>query len=117
MNTEDQKRSAGDVSGISGTPDAVEAAHVTKADPAFDVNATRARGVEWVRPTDLLARSGGAVAGRGIDFQREMASQVRGATTAGMRHVGQRARQLPPLSAFGNRGAQRGTERGAVGMR
>ncbi|MBD4582297.1 hypothetical protein GUG60_24430, partial [Xanthomonas citri pv. citri] len=61
----------------------------------------RARGVEWVRPTDLLARHGAALAGRGIDFEVELARRTRTATNTGVRGVGERARRLPPLSAFG----------------
>ncbi len=63
--------------------------------------ARRARGVEWVRPTDLIARHGAALAGRGIDFEVELARRTRAPVTTGARHLGERARRLPPLSAFG----------------
>ena len=40
--------------------------------------ATRARaGVEWVRPTDLIASSNARFAGRGINFQTELAHRAR----------------------------------------
>lgn len=77
----------------------------------------RARGVEWVRPTDLLARHGAALAGRGIDFEVELARRTRTATNAGVRGVGDRARRLPPLSAFGRiSSTQAGPSRPGVGM-
>ena len=119
MNAENDHKTVGDVAGISGMPDAVEAAHIDKKlhDPAFNLAATRARGVEWVRPTDLIARAGANVSGRGIDFQREMARRIRSAASERTQHLGDRARRLPPLSAFGRRSAERGTERSAVGMR
>lgn len=88
------------------TPEAVRAARIaglqgnSRERLAQDAG-LRARGVEWVRPTDLLARHGAALAGRGIDFEVELARRTRTATNAGVRGVGERARRLPPLSAFG----------------
>lgn len=35
------------------------------------------RGIEWVRPSDLIASSSARIAGRGIDFQAELARQAR----------------------------------------
>ncbi|SJN15566.1 hypothetical protein FM104_00380 [Microbacterium esteraromaticum] len=72
----------------------------------------RRPGAEWVRPTDLLASRMGRVAGRGIDFQSELARRARrvpgqayqGTRTAarsGGRVMSERARKLPPVSAFG----------------
>ena len=61
----------------------------------------RARGVEWVRPTDLIARHGAALAGRGIDFEVELARRTGTPIATGARRLGERARRLPPLSAFG----------------
>lgn len=86
-------------------PEAVRAAEAARrratgtSKPAAD--ARRVRGVEWVRPTDLLARHGSALAGRGIDFEVELARRTRTPLTSGARHLGERARRLPPLSAFG----------------
>lgn len=76
-------------------------------------------GVEWVRPSDLLAARLGRVAGQGIDFQAELARRARlvpghayrGTRTvarSGVRVVSERARRLPPVTAFGRGG---GTER------
>src|SRR5690606_26943736 len=63
------------------TPEAVRAARVaprSHADKATAADAARrVRGVEWVRPTDLLARQSAAVAGRGIDFEVELARRTR----------------------------------------
>ena len=66
----------------------------------------RGRGVEWVRPTDLVARSSARVAGVGINFQSELHRRTRSAAQDGTRRIAERARRLPPLSAFG-RGAMR----------
>lgn len=35
------------------------------------------RGIEWVRPSDLIASSGARIAGRGIDFQAELVRHTR----------------------------------------
>lgn len=114
----DTRSTPGDIAGIEGTPDAIEAAAAKRQrglriDPAI----APARGVEWVRPTDLVARGGSRVAGAGIDFQKELARRARSATSEGMHAIGQRARKLPPLSVFGRGGTDRGAERSAVGMR
>ncbi|MBC9944746.1 hypothetical protein ICL81_09520 [Leucobacter sp. cx-328] len=66
----------------------------------------RGRGVEWVRPTDLMARSSARVAGAGINFQSELHRRTRAAAQESTRRLAERARHLPPLSAFG-RGATR----------
>jgi hypothetical protein len=80
--------------------------------------ARRPAGVEWVRPSDLITRGGSKVAGRGIDFQAELARRSRcgivqagratgrGVTRAG-HAVSERARRLPPASAFGRGGGER----------
>lgn len=108
----------GDIDGIEGTPDAIEAAANRRhRGLSMDPAAAPGRGVEWVRPTDLIARGGSRVAGAGIDFQRELVRRARSATSAHMHLPGHRARKLPPLSAFGRGGTDRGMGRGAVGMR
>lgn len=66
----------------------------------------RGRGVEWVRPTDLVARSSARVAGAGINFQSELHRRTRSAAQESTRRIAERVRHLPPLSAFG-RGATR----------
>ena len=60
----------------TGTPDAVGAAHIRRDDQEHTPAGRRARGVEWVRPTDLIARHGAALAGRGIDFEVELARRT-----------------------------------------
>jgi len=54
-----------------------------------------------VRPTDLIARHSAHAAGRGLDFQAELARRTRTPIGAGVRRLGDRARRLPPISAFG----------------
>jgi hypothetical protein len=90
----------------------------------------RGSGVEWVRPSDLLAGRLGRVAGQGIDFQAELARRARrapghayrGTRTAarsGARVVSERARRLPPVTAFGRGGgAERHSwvSRSGIGM-
>lgn len=102
------------------TPDAVQAAKVSgrrgnDAKRNAQEAVRRVRGVEWVRPTDLIARHGGAAAARGIDFQVELARRTRTPITAGVGHLSDRARGLPPLSAFGRSTTQAGPSRPGVG--
>lgn len=102
---------------MASAPEAVEAASVqghrngAGTDPAF----YRGRGVEWVRPTDLMVRGGSRVAGAGINFQAELRRRTYQATATSARGVAERARRLPPLSAFGHGSSRRGAERGAIG--
>ena len=100
----------------TGTPEAVRAATVAgrthSGKLTTGLEARRARGVEWVRPTDLLARQGTSIACKGIDFEvelarrsRQLTSQAarasgRGISTA-TRAVSERARRLPDVSEFG----------------
>ena len=111
---------AGDIAGASGTPDAIEATSIHHNDPALDptlsAHQRAGRGVDWVRPTDLMARSGSRVAGAGIDFQADMARRSRHAATASARAVAERVRRLPPVSAFGRGHTDRSMSRDAVGM-
>lgn len=75
----------------------------------------RARGVEWVRPTDLIARNTASLAGRGIDLEVEMSRKARAPLVAELRNLGDRARQLSPLSAFGHGVRHHAPTRTAVG--
>lgn len=99
------------------TPEAVEAAKIARTRlPGRPLDPhVRARGVEWVRPTDLMARQGAQLAGRGIDFQSAMALRARQKAVAGVRSLSERAKRLPPLSAFGRGAMQHGPSRSAVG--
>ncbi|WP_193081542.1 hypothetical protein [Brevibacterium aurantiacum] len=78
----------------------------------------KARGVEWVRPSDLLASRSQRVAGRGIDFQAELVRRSRRVPVRAVRATGrgitktgaaisERARKLPPVTAFGRGAGER----------
>ena len=71
------------------------------------------QGIEWVRPTELAPRVGGDMIARGADAHRDAHAWVRArlkdATTRS-----DRARRLPPLSAFGKNGPT-STHRDALG--
>lgn len=117
----DSARTAPESAEKSEAPDAVRAARAShrrdteRQTPAAETR--RARGVEWVRSTDLIARHGAALAGRGIDFEVELARRTRTLVTAGARQLGERARRLPPLSAFGRSSTgQAAASRPGVGM-
>lgn len=98
------------------TPDAIEADKTRQRSMDLAAEQSRAWGVDWVRPTDLMARHSGVVAGRGIDFQAELSRRTRTGIATGVKHLSDRARQLPPLSAFGRRTSRREpVTRGAVG--
>lgn len=92
--------------------------------PAAARDAARwdARGVAWVRPTDLVAQASARWAGRGISFETELARRMRRlpveATAASRAAISERARRLPPLSAFGrSRGSgHSGATRSGIGL-
>lgn len=105
--------------GRSRTSDAIEAAYTAqerqsmlaaKRDPSLaSTNPPRAgsqhRNVAWVRPTELIARSGATASGRGIDFQKDLARRFRSGTAEVTRRTGtavrDRASRLPDLSMHG----------------
>ena len=105
---------AGEVSALARHRDPSLAKDSTAKDAA-----TRARaGVEWVRPTDLMASRSARIVGRGIDFQAELARRARrvpgqayratrDGARSGARFVSERARKLPPVTAFGRGGGER----------
>ncbi|WP_181273818.1 hypothetical protein [Brevibacterium oceani] len=111
------ERERGPVDATS-TPDAVEAAHVRRDGEQGTLgHGRRARGVEWVRPTDLIARHGATLSGRGIDFEAELARRARAPIANRMHDLADRARRLPPLSAFGRSATSlTGPVRSGVGM-
>lgn len=100
--------------GADEVPDAVKARTTQVA--GRPVGRQVGRGVEWVRPTDLLARRGARVAGRGIHFQTALSQKTRHGIAVGSRRVGDRATRLAPLSAFGHGRGQSVPGRSAVGM-
>ena len=57
--------------------------------------------VVWVRASDLLNTGAGRIAGRGIDFEAELARRMRRTPTTTRRAMRERADRLPPLSEFG----------------
>ncbi|MFS2282067.1 hypothetical protein V2S04_14735 [Microbacterium sp. OR21] len=103
--------------GAAGTPDAIKEAASRRA-AKEKLAQVRGRGVGWVRPTDLFAHGGGALSRRGIDVTAAGSRRLRTPIENGARWVGERARSLPPLSAFGRRGGtDRGQSRSGIGMR
>lgn len=112
----------------AGTPEAVQAAKVAQRNRIGKTMAAdgvrRAQGVEWVRPTDLLARQSVTVAGRGIDFEVELARRTRKLTSHATRGLGkaaqaisERARRLPDVSEFGRGSRQQSwVSRSGIGL-
>ena len=92
---------AAEAAEVAGTPDAVKQDAARRDAVRERMDRVRGRGVEWVRPTDLIARQSAHAAGRGLDFQAELARRTRTPIGAGVRRLGDRARRLPPISAFG----------------
>ncbi|TFC03371.1 hypothetical protein [Cryobacterium sp. MDB2-33-2] len=61
-------------------------------------------GIVWVRASDLLNSGSGRIAGRGIDFEAELARRMRRTPATTRRAIRERADRLPPLSEFGSVG-------------
>lgn len=103
-----------------GVPDAIQAADVTRApgpeaadaDPAL----RKARGVDWVRASDLMARGSGVASRLAIDFEANLAHKAHDGLARRVKHLGAKARELPPISAFGRSTSRDGAGRGPVGM-
>ncbi len=79
------------------------------------------RGIVWVRPSELMSQASARAAGRGIDFHAELARRARRpavqAVATSRRAISERARRLPPVSAFGRRGqSPSGATRSGVGL-
>lgn len=99
----------------AGVPDAIQAADVERRGQ-MDASQVRARGVDWVRSSDLLARGSAKASWLAIDFEAHLAQKVRDPLARGAKHVGAKAGELPSLSAFGRRGGRENAQRGPVGM-
>ena len=103
-------------------PDAIAAADVDRttspdaerADP--DPALRKARGVDWVRSSDLLARGSGVASRLAIDFEANLAHKAHDPLARGAKRLAQRTRDLPPVSAFGRSTGHDGAGRGPVGM-
>lgn len=67
----------------------------------FPENSVRRPGVVWVRASELLNTGSARIAGRGIDFEAELARRMRRSPSATRRAARERADRLPPLSEFG----------------
>ena len=61
---------------VTATPEAVKDAEVSRQAMRERIAQMRSRGVEWVRPTDLIARHTGLLAGRGIDVTAEQSRRA-----------------------------------------
>ena len=61
---------------------------------AGDRSSRVGRGIAWVRPTDLIASSTARIAGRGINFQTELAHRARRAPGQTYRMTRDRARDI-----------------------
>lgn len=99
------------------TPDAVKGAMAPRRLSRERLASVRGRGVDWVRPSDLIARGGSRLAWRPMDFQTRQGYRLRSALASPARVVSGRARRLPPVSAFGRpTSSAAGAVRGSAGM-
>lgn len=62
--------------------------------PGADPGSRVGRGIAWVRPTDLIASSTARIAGRGINFQSELADRARRAPGHAYRATRNHARDI-----------------------
>jgi hypothetical protein len=70
--------------------------------PSFtDPTRRDSAGISWVRASDLFSSGSARVAGRGIDFEAELARRMRRIPANASRAIRNRADRLPPLSEFG----------------
>jgi hypothetical protein len=69
--------------------------------------------VAWVRLSDLISSGSGRIAGRGIDFEAELARRLRRSPDVTRRAIRDRSAALPPLDAFGR--SQRSAGRDGFG--
>jgi len=76
-------------------------------------NLTPDHGVAWVRVSELIGSGTGRIAGRGIDFEAELARRLRHPADVTRRAIRNRSSSLPPLDAFGR--SRSGTSREVVG--
>ncbi|MGP9695118.1 hypothetical protein ACT3TZ_10925 [Brachybacterium sp. AOP25-B2-12] len=87
----------------SMAPEAIQAADVDRnpqTGDALDLDRP-ARGVDWVRASDLVSRGSGYLSRRGIDLQADLFGRARSGIATGARHVAAGVKRLSPLSAFG----------------
>nr|WP_051606516.1 hypothetical protein [Microbacterium sp. CH12i] len=82
-----------------GGGEAERSALAVHRDPSLTGTATApgsrvGRGIAWVRPTDLIASSTARIAGRGINFQTELAHRARRAPGQTYRMTRDRTRDI-----------------------
>jgi hypothetical protein len=64
-------------------------------------NLTQQHRVTWIRVSDLISSGTGSIAGRGIDFEAELARRLRHPAETTRRAIRNRSSSLPSLDAFG----------------
>jgi len=121
MNNTTREGEAGEVSELARHGDPSQTARKATDAAAGDA-VRRKRGVVWVRPSELMSQLTAQAAGRGIDFHAELARRARRpavqAVAASRRAISERARRLPPVTAFGRRGhPSQGATRSGIGLR
>lgn len=105
-----------------GAPEAIQAADVTRTTGAktetadVDPALRKARGVDWVRTSDLMARGTGQISRLAIDFEANLAHKAHDGLARGVTRLGAKEREMPPISAFGRSTSRDGAGRGPVGM-
>ena len=88
-----------------GAPEAIQAADVTRTTGAktetadVDPALRKARGVDWVRTSDLMARGTGQISRLAIDFEANLAHKAHDGLARGVTRLGAKERELPPISA------------------
>jgi len=102
----------------TGVPEAIGAADVARHpdQTAAGAGSRRARGGDWVRPKDLLARGSGRISRAAIDFNTYLSQQSQKGLVTGAKWVGAQARKLPHPSMFGRGHDRTGADRSPVGM-
>src|SRR5699024_12158939 len=96
---EDSERAMAPDAIAGGDVDRTTSPDAERADP--DPALRKARGVDWVRSSDLLARGSGVASRLAIDFEANLAHKAHDPLARGAKRLAQRTRELPPVSAFG----------------
>lgn len=128
-----QPRPGGDSDDISLPDEADEVSELSRhGDPSTTAASTVPAAVQspgrqrhelmWVPASELARLAATRVAGRGIDFHAELARRARTpmtqAAAASRSAVSERARRLPPVTAFGVAGrSASGPARSGIGLR
>jgi hypothetical protein len=111
-----------EVSELARHADPSQAAGKASAQTAAEASEKAKRGVMWVRPSELMSMASAHAAGRGIDFHAELGRRARApmgqAVATSRRAISERARRLPPVTAFGRRSSSpAGATRSGIGLR